>query len=113
MICQGRDRHDLAGPPGLILNPAGKERITMKRKPKPKGNGLRRVPRPVHPNQILLSVDQAALFMGVSTTTLRRLLNSGSMPSIMLRSSRSKRLIRVSKNTIEAWIAREEKRGGR
>jgi excisionase family DNA binding protein len=79
----------------------------MKKKPR-----LRKV-RPAHPNAVLLSIQQAALVMGVSESTLRRAVDKGTLPSVMVRSENKNRLIRVSRQALQAFIDREEKRTSR
>jgi excisionase family DNA binding protein len=79
-------------------------RKKSKRKWKP------REPKPIHPNTALLSISQAAVVLNCSENTFRRMVDAKTLPSIVLRSSGNKRLIRVSKRAIEDWLAKEERR---
>ena len=71
---------------------------------------VKREARPIHPNTTLLSIDQAALVLGCARNTIQRMLDSRTLPAIVLRASGNKRLIRVSKKAIEDWISRQERR---
>jgi excisionase family DNA binding protein len=68
---------------------------------------LRRV-KDLNPNQVLLAIPQAALVLGVGENTLRRMIDDKRIPGVLVRGGTQRRLIRVSRQAIQAFIAREE-----
>jgi len=76
---------------------------------KHKRSGLRKVkPTDVpHPATKLLTVSEAAVVLNVSPGTVRRLSDSGALPSVVVRSSASKRLVRIPRVSIDEWIEKQ------
>jgi len=74
----------------------------MKRKKK-KGDAI-------HPNTKLLSIPQGALVLGVSETSLRRMCAQRQLPSVTVRAGPERRMIRVSKQAIDEWISKHERK---
>ena len=56
----------------------------------------------------LLSVDQVADVLGISRWTVAEMLQSGSLPGIVLKSGRRKKMWRVSEQALQKWIDQKE-----
>ena len=56
----------------------------------------------------LLSVDQVADVLGISRWTVSEMLQRGSLPGIVLKSGKRKKMWRVSEQALQKWIEDKE-----
>lgn len=61
----------------------------------------------------LLSVEEAADTLGVSRQTVTRMIAEGSLPAILLRSGRRKKVWRLRPEVLEKWILQKERETAR
>jgi hypothetical protein len=62
------------------------------------------------PDQLLVSVAEAARILGISTARARRMVTSNTMPGLVVLSPRSQR---VSVRALEEWVVQEAGAGHR
>ncbi|MDP2651989.1 MAG: helix-turn-helix domain-containing protein [bacterium] len=61
----------------------------------------------------LLTIKQAAEQLQVSGQTIGRMIAEGTLPAILLRSGKRKRVWRVREEVLERWLLQREKQAGR
>lgn len=61
----------------------------------------------------LLSIREVGQVLGVSPATAHRLVTSGALPSLVIRSGRRKKLHRVRQEALNQWVAARERENTR
>lgn len=61
----------------------------------------------------LLSVEAVAEKLDVSRQTIQRMIDSGALPAILVRSGRRKKLWRVRPEQLDDWFSQKERESGK